>query len=543
MKIYLNNFFNDLDLTFFYKLFEKTFNTKMELSTLEDSEILFESVFGNTTLLYHKKWLYTILFIGEADRRLPLFMNNRLIQNTLINYSLILKGEPDNNNIINLPLFVLYNYVYNFTYDFIKFKDTIRLNNRIVNIPPKNVCVIVSSRDTEGRELFFEKLEEKIHIDYAGNYKNNVSKILEFHCSPNFIKFVSQYKFIITMENSKNKTYITEKILHGFAANTIPVYWGSDYITDCFNEERFINVKSFNENDMNDAITKILTLINDNDKYLEIVNKPIYKNNKNPFKIDDVANKIQRLLCLSSVEQQNTFITFGGPTSNYHNSVRRICNEAEHLQFFNNIYGFTDKDLKQDEYFWSNHGNFIESNQRGYGYFLWKSYLIQKELNKINENDILIYCDCGCQINSMGKDRLLEYIDMLNNNREYYGIISFQLEFKEVLYTKKKILEYFSIDNNTPYLQNMATVLLIRKNNHSCNIINNWYNSCCNYDLINDSTYNESSIFIENRHDQSILSVLVNKYGSIKLIDETYFHPNWNIGKEYPFLAKRIKNL
>ena len=28
MKLYLNNFFNDLDLTFFYKLFEKTFNTK-----------------------------------------------------------------------------------------------------------------------------------------------------------------------------------------------------------------------------------------------------------------------------------------------------------------------------------------------------------------------------------------------------------------------------------------------------------------------------------------------------------------------------------
>lgn len=95
-----------------------------------------------------------------------------------------------------------------------------------------------------------------------------------------------------------------------------------------------------------------------------------------------------------SLEQQNIFITFGNPT--YHNSVKRICKEAENLDFFTKIYGFTEVDLKQDEYFWNNHGNFIENNNRGYGYWLWKSYLIQKELNRINENDILIYCDAGC---------------------------------------------------------------------------------------------------------------------------------------------------
>ncbi len=530
MKLYLNNFFNDLDLTFFYKLFEKTFDTKIELSTLEDSDILFESVFGNTTLLYHKKWLYTILFIGESDRRLPLFMRDRL--STLKDYSLILKGEQDNNNIINVPLFALYSYAFNFTYDFIKFKDP--RFNQIINIPPKNVCVIVSTRDSEGRDIFFEKLGQKIHIDYAGNYKNNVQKISAMHSSPEFIKFVSQYKFIITMENSKNKTYITEKILHGFAANTIPVYWGSDHITEYFNEDRFINVKSFEENDMTEAINKILSLVNDNDKYLEMINKPIYKNN--PFKIDDVANKIQKLLCLTPIKQQHTFMTFGSP--NYHDSVKRICNEAEKLNFFHNIHGFTEMNLKQYTDFWSKHGIFIENNHRGYGYWIWKSYLIKKELNKMNDNDILIYCDAGCQINVEGKDRLLDYIDMLNNNKDNYGIMSFQLEFKELMYTKRKILDYFSVDN-PEYMQNMATVVLIKKNIHSTNIINSWYNSCCNYDLINDTTCNEHPSFIENRHDQSILSTLVNKYGSIKVLDETYFHPNWDTGKEYPFWAKQ----
>jgi hypothetical protein len=541
MKLYLNLFFNNLDLTFFYKIFEKTFNTKIELSTLEDSEILFESVFGNNTLLYHKKWVYTFLFIGESDRRLPAFMNNRLIQNTFKHYSCVLKGELDNNNIINVPLFTLYSYAFNFTYNFMGFKDP-RFNNWITKIPPKNVCVIVSSPDSEGRDLFFNKLGEKIHIDYAGAYNNNVPQIDHFHCSHDFIKFVSQYKFIISMENSKNKTYITEKILHGFAANTIPVYWGSDYINEYFNEERYINVKSFNDNDMNEAVDKILKLVNDNDKYLEIINKPIYKNNKNPFKIDDISNKIQRLLSITPREQQKIFMTFGGPTNNFYNSVTRICNEAKQLNFFTDIYGFTDIDLKQDGEFWNKHGNFIENNHRGYGYWVWKSYLIKQELNKINEDDILIYCDCGCQINAMGKERLLEYVDMLNNNKENYGLISFQLEFKEKLYTKQKIFEYFSAQEYEELNQCLSGILILKKNNHSINIINNWHNSCCNYNLINDNTGNENPNFIENRHDQSVLSIIVNKYGSIKIVDETYFHPTWDItGKEYPFWAKRIK--
>ena len=60
--------------------------------------------------------------------------------------------------------------------------------------------------------------------------------------------------------------------------------------------------------------------------------------------------------------------------------------------------------------------------------------------------------------------------------------------------------------------------------------------------MINDNTGNENPNFIENRHDQSVLSIIVNKYGSIKIVDETYFHPTWDItGKEYPFWAKRIK--
>jgi hypothetical protein len=545
MKIYIDNFFYDLNLSPFKKLFDSIFNVNTVLGTIEDSDILLESVFGDETLLYHKKWKYTFLFIGESDRRFWLTMPKRTLTNTLKDYSCILKGEKDNNNIVNFPLFILYNYCFDFAHKFIKYNYVVSdnndiLNNRITFIPPKDVCVIISNgNDSEGRNYFCDKLEERVRIDYAGNYKNNVPRIEHSHCSPEFINFVSQYKVIISMENSKNKTYITEKILYGFAANTVPVYWGSDHIGEYFNEERFINVNSFDELEINKAIDKICLLLSDNEKYLEMVNKPIYPNNRIPLTMHNISNNIKKLLNIEH-KSKTKFITFGGP-SYYYNSVNRICEEARNIDVFDEITGFTDIDLKCDVSFWENHGNFIENNRRGYGYWLWKSYLIKQELDKLKENDFLIYCDAGCQINKNGKARLLEYIDLLNMNKDEFGLISFQLGYKELLYTKQQIFEHFLCDENSKkMIQSMAGVLIIRKNSHSVNIVDKWYEGCSNYHLINDELSCEDSLFVENRHDQSILSILVNKYGSIKLADETYFSPNWDTdGKEYPFWATR----
>jgi hypothetical protein len=555
MKLYLHNFFHDLDLSPFYNLFKNVFNEKIEPGTIENSDILFESVFGNNSLLYDKKWLYSFLFIGESDRRLCLFIKNGLNNPRLKDYSCVLKGKSENDykftNVVNFPLYTFYSYSFDFTY---KFKKEFCHENRWVavnntsnkykpaNIPTKNVCVIISNgNDSEGRNYFLEQLEKYVKIDYAGNYKNNVERVQYPHCSPEFIDFVSKYKVIISMENSKNDNYITEKILHGFIANTIPVYWGANNIVDYFNEERFINVNTFNDHDIHEAIDKIMMVLNNDDKFLEMMNKPIYKDGRVPLTLNNISDNIKTLLNIEKT-QYKKFITFGNQS--YYNAVNRICDEANSLHFFDDIKGYKDTDLKNDKPFWNQHGKFIETNGRGYGCWLWKSYLMKQELDKLNYNDILIYCDAGCHINNNGKNRLMEYIDLLNSNKDDYGLISFQLEFYEYQYTKSSIFEKLQCDEYYKNrLQCLGGILIIKKNEHSIHIINEWYKYCEDYDLINDKHQVENSLFIDNRHDQSILSVLVNKYGSIKLKDETYFAPNWQIdGFHYPFWATRNKN-
>jgi hypothetical protein len=191
------------------------------------------------------------------------------------------------------------------------------------------------------------------------------------------------------MENSKNNNYITEKILHGFAANVIPVYWGAENIHDYFNKDRFINVKSFNIDDINDAIDMIIMILNDDNKFIDMINKPIYANNYIPLTINNISLDVKHLLNIEK-KQRKKFITFGGPKFNYQNRVKRICYEATNLDFFDEIVGFTDIDLKNDTTFWAKHGEFIENNKRGYGYWLWKPFLIKKALEGINDNDILL---------------------------------------------------------------------------------------------------------------------------------------------------------
>jgi len=67
-----------------------------------------------------------------------------------------------------------------------------------------------------------------------------------------------------------------------------------------------------------------------------------------------------------------------------------------------------------------------------------------------------------------------------------------------------------------------------------------WYIFDPFFIIFDELSENEIKKFIANRNDESIISILVKIYGSIKLKDETYFL-NDEIGINYPILAKRIK--
>lgn len=287
MKLFAHGFWsgffektNSLHVDFFVELFEEIFREPIEIGqTMEESDILLETVFDPISCLFSKQWKYSFLFSGESSVNRPLRNKER--------YTCVLMGERNHDNVINTPLFVPYLFCSDLF-------ELMKKNELPKIVPPKNICAIISNANGTFRNDFLDKLDKVMHVDYCGDYKNNCEKNPYYYNTAEFREEIGKYKFIISMENTREDTYITEKITHGLLANTIPIYWGSPHIFDYFNKERFICIES--EKDFASVINTIISLTVDENKYLDMILKPIYKNDTNQRDIYDIVGDVRNLL-------------------------------------------------------------------------------------------------------------------------------------------------------------------------------------------------------------------------------------------------------
>jgi len=164
-------------------------------------------------------------------------------------------------------------------------------------IPNKGVCSIIAYTGDNVRTHFIDALEKKIHISHGGKFRNNIGgPIKGIYNSDNILNFYNGHKFSICMENSREEHYITEKIINGFKAGTVPIYWGSPNVTKYFNQGRFLELKSDSDADI-DEIIHTITSITD-DEYMKMVNTPIFIKGIDIL-ILDLTNDIKSLLKLS----------------------------------------------------------------------------------------------------------------------------------------------------------------------------------------------------------------------------------------------------
>lgn len=249
------------------------------------------------------------------------------------------------------------------------------------------------------------------------------------------------------------------------------------------------------------------------------------------------------LWLINSIKEPNTnkhkiwATTFGGGGQRYHNAANRLKTELSQINLFDNIIAYTDEYLKNDSEFWNKHNNFIINNSRGYGYWIWKPYIIMKTLDKLNDDDMLVYLDAGCEIvnNSDSSNKMNKLISDTSN------ITYTSTGHDEKTYTKMDLFKYMEVDKNMDILNSImhqAGVIIIKKNKHTTAFMNEWYNIMGNYHLVDDSQSilkNDAS-FIEHRHDQSIFSLLI----KTKYVD---FNTKNNIIHDpYPILISRKLN-
>jgi hypothetical protein len=162
---------------------------------------------------------------------------------------------------------------------------------------------------------------------------------------------------------------------------------------------------------------------------------------------------------------------------------------------------------------WLEQSNLYQENKQlldesiGAGWWAWKPYIILDALNKADDGDFVIYCDCGDMFSPGIKDYLIKNIDdedlcllLIGNN-------------KNKQYTKRDCFILMDCDNEDYWDSNQleAGFMVWKSCKESIRVVEEWLNYCLNPKIISNTPSEmgeELPEFKEHRNDQSVLTNL-----------------------------------
>ena len=209
------------------------------------------------------------------------------------------------------------------------------------------------------------------------------------------------------------------------------------------------------------------------------------------------------------------FLTFGGGKT-WPEAARRLSNQAKATGLFDKIITETSETFFRKNGEFAIHRDFIENNPRGWGYWIWKPFLILKHLKRMNDGDAIFYLDSGCEILPENRHRLklmMEYAQekgCLFFNYAEYPILNI------AFCTKPSLLSAVQNEFGLADFLRIPTVwaggLALVKNKRNIKFLEDWCRYCVrdNYHMV-DGTPSYEPIrhqLFEHRHDQSIMSIL-----------------------------------
>jgi hypothetical protein len=232
------------------------------------------------------------------------------------------------------------------------------------------------------------------------------------------------------------------------------------------------------------------------------------------------------------------FVTYGD--HRFAHSKLRIAKEAAAMGFDHiGVYG--PEHLPPD--FIQRTAPYIHE-ARGAGYWIWKPYILKITFGEMRPGDICTYADAGCRLNPRGSKRLTEYFEMLNDAS---GCLSLQvLGHTERMHTCSRLFDYYAIGADDPVRdtdQLIGGILFFRKCETTQRIVDEFYETALRRpDLFTDAYNHETQdpAFAGHRHDQSVLSLIRKRAGTVIIPDETY-PGHCDAPQPVPILAARIR--
>lgn len=272
---------------YFYNLLSERYNVIIDEV---NPDLIFYSCFGKDYLKYKCK---RIFFSGEnirADFRACDFAFT-------FDYNL-------RHDHYRLPLYLLYIDQDNMNEKICKVKSENEL--RVAwNNKKKFCCMVVSNPNALDRINFFKKLSKYMKVDSGGKVLNNVGgRVADKK------EFIKDYKFVISFENECHDGYTTEKIIEPMFVDSIPIYWGNNYVGNEFNTKRFLNYHDFNTEES--LIQRLLEIEKNPDIAIEMLTQPVFNQQvASPIEIrKDVLEIIDRIINSKKDPKAKTYQEF-----------------------------------------------------------------------------------------------------------------------------------------------------------------------------------------------------------------------------------------
>lgn len=226
------------------------------------------------------------------------------------------------------------------------------------------------------------------------------------------------------------------------------------------------------------------------------------------------------------------FITFATP--DFMSFAEENVKSALSVGGFDTAKIYTMDDI--DDYYKAKNSHLFKFKRLG-GYAVWKPYIIYKRLLEIDENDILCYNDS--KYIWLTNVRNMETYLLNNKNIGVYTNKPNSGNHIEKQWTKGDAFLLMNIPNNEfgNYVKNSPQAwsgfILLRKGFNPLRFIGEWLTYNQDYRIASDSPtsiISNDPIFNENRHDQTVLSLLCKKWG----IPMHFIDKNWMIDIRNP---------
>lgn len=194
--------------------------------------------------------------------------------------------------------------------------------------------------------------------------------------------------------------------------------------------------------------------------------------------------------------------------SNFQHASDRLISEAKSIALFQSCISYSRIDLTNEML-----QSPLLEYEKGGGYWSWKPYVVLKTFESMEIGDVLVYVDAGCQ---------------LYRHKEWYKFQKILLSFDSIFFNiqapierwvKRDVLNYFRERNmfNEKWINDnlfAGGVFFIKKTDSNIDLMKLWHSIMfSNHKLLLDVSLDEkiyeSSNFIEHRHDQSVLSILL----------------------------------